>query len=181
MNQQDKGDKDYSISRNWYVVFTKHNCEKKLQKTLENNGITAYVPFYTTIRQWSDRKKKVIVPLINSVVFVQMDKNQLNDLYIYPHVKGILKEFGSPAVVYDQEIKNLEIIAKEWNGETVSAGDKSSNLNKGDSVEVLRGPFAGIFGELLVINGKHRVVVRLNSMNVEFVVNVPLNAVKKSS
>ena len=168
-------------SKRWYVIFTKHNCEKKLQKTLEANGYTAYVPTYTTIRQWSDRKKKVIVPLINSVVFIQIPEILLNDIYNFTNVKGILKELGKPAIVRDYEIENLKIIAKEWNGEAVSACSENERFEKGDKVEVLRGPFAGILGELVEKNGKHRVVVRLKSMNVEFVINVPLNSVKKSS
>tara|TARA_R100000951_G_scaffold94991_1_gene83935 strand:- start:90 stop:641 length:552 start_codon:yes stop_codon:yes gene_type:complete len=168
-------------SKRWYVILTKHNCEKKLQKTLEANGYNSYVPVYTTVRQWSDRKKKVIVPLINSVVFVQVPEILLNDLYNFSHVKGILKEQGTPAIVRDYEIENLKIIVKEWNGEAVSACSENEHYEKGDKVEILRGPFAGIFGELVELNGKHRIVVRLKSMNVEFVINVPLNVVKKSS
>jgi transcription antitermination factor NusG len=174
-------EKELEKPKRWYVIFTKHNCEKKLQSTLEANGYNAYVPVYSTIRQWSDRKKKVIVPLINSVVFVQVPEIFLNDLYNFSHVKGILKELGKPAIVRDYEIENLKIIAKEWNGEAVSTNSENKYFEKGDKVEVLRGPFAGIYGELVDINGKHRVVVRLKSMNVEFVINVPLNAVKKSS
>lgn len=174
-------EKEPTKQKRWYVIFTKHNCEKKLQQTLETNGYNSYVPVYSTVRQWSDRKKKVIVPLINSVVFVQVPEILLNDLYNFSHVKGILKELGKPAIVRDYEIENLKIIAKEWNGEAVSTNSENQYFEKGDKVEVLRGPFAGIFGELVEINGKHRVVVRLKSMNVEFMINVPLNVVKKSS
>lgn len=168
-------------SNQWYVIFTKHNCEKKLQKTLEANGYTAYVPTYTTVRQWSDRKKKVVIPLINSVVFIQIPAILLNEIYNFPNVKGILKELGNPAIVRDYEIENLKIIAKEWNGDAISTNTENKCFQKGDKVEILRGPFAGIFGELIELNGKHRVVVRLKSMNVEFVINVPLNVVKKTS
>lgn len=168
-------------SKHWYVIFTKHNCEKKLQKSLETNGYNAYVPVYTTVRQWSDRKKKVIVPLINSVVFVQIPEIFLNELYNFAHVRGILKELGKPAKVRNYEIENLKIIAKEWNGEAVAENSTNHSIEKGDSVEVLRGPFAGVYGELVDINGKHRVIVRLKSMDVEFVINTPLNAVKKTS
>lgn len=174
-------EKEPTKPKRWYVVFTKHNCEKKLQQTLDANGYTSFVPVYTTVRQWSDRKKKVIVPLINSVVFVQVPEILLNDLYNFSHVQGILKELGKPAIVRDYEIENLKIIAKEWNGEAVSSCPENQQYERGDKVEILRGPFAGIFGELVELNGKHRVVVRLKSMNVEFVINVPLNVVKKTS
>jgi transcriptional antiterminator RfaH len=94
-------EKEPAKPQRWYVIFTKHNCEKKLQQTLKTNGYNSYVPVYSTVRQWSDRKKKVIVPLINSVVFVQVPEILLNDLYNFSNVKGILKEQGKPAIVRD--------------------------------------------------------------------------------
>lgn len=174
-----KEDKQSEKPEHWYVVLTKYNCEKKVQQSLNAHGYKTFLPVYSTIRQWSDRKKKVILPLINSVVFIQIAPSLLNELYSFNNIKGILKDQNKPAIVRDYEINNLRIITKEWNGEVISENSNNESLDKGDNVEVLRGPFAGIYGELLDVNGKHRVIVRLESMNVEFVINVPLNAVKK--
>lgn len=165
-------------SEHWYVILTKYNCEKKVQKSLDYHGFKTFLPLYTTIRQWSDRKKKVVTPLINSIVFVHTSPHLLNGLYEFANVKGVLKDQGNPAIVRKHEINNLKIIAKEWNGELISENLDKKPLSKGDYVEVLRGPFAGVFGVLLEINGNHRIVVRLESMNVEFVINIPLNTVK---
>ena len=164
--------------KNWYVVYTRYNAEKKLHKVLDDAGYEVFLPLYTTVRQWSDRKKKVSIPLINSVVFVRTTRTALNELYNYTQVNGILKEKGQPGVVKDQEIENLRIIASEWSGELVETNDERP-LRSGDPIEVLRGPFSGVFGELVNHKGKHRVVVRLRSMQVEFVINVPKNAVRK--
>lgn len=163
---------------NWFVVYTRYNAEKKLQKVLDSAGYKTFLPLYTTIRQWSDRKKKVSVPLINSVVFVKTTRSALNDLYQFTQVNGILKEQGTPGVVKNQEIKNLEIIAHEWNGDLIETNENQP-LSTGDPIQVLRGPFSGVYGELVNHNGKHRVVVRLRSMQVEFVINIPKNTVKK--
>ena len=59
------------LSLNWYVVYTKPLTEKKVATRLTELGIEVYLPLYTTVRQWSDRKKKLEKPLINSVVFVR--------------------------------------------------------------------------------------------------------------
>jgi hypothetical protein len=45
-------------SLNWFVVYTKPLTEKKVADRLCLLGIESYLPLYTTIRQWSDRKKK---------------------------------------------------------------------------------------------------------------------------
>ncbi|MDX1652607.1 MAG: UpxY family transcription antiterminator [Brumimicrobium sp.] len=171
---------DSETTYNWYVVYTRHNCEKKLFDLLQKANYKCFLPLYTTVRQWSDRKKKVQVPLINSVVFVSVEEKELSRIYEFSQVKGVLKEFGKPAKVKENEIETLKILAKEWSGEAISTGNASQNIQKGDPVEVLRGPFKGISGELIELNGKHRVVVRINSMNVEFVINVPLNTIKKT-
>lgn len=161
----------------WLVVYTKPRSEKKMYKQLTNEGYETYLPLYCTIRQWSDRKKKVELPLINSVIFVKHNFFDINSLYNFPLVNGILKEYGQPAHVSEQEIINLQILTKEWNGELIECTE-TTNFQPGDSVEVIKGNFAGIIGELVSVNGKHRLVVQLKTLNVEFTVNIPKSHVK---
>ena len=57
----------------WYVLYTKPRQEKKVTDSLNAIGVEAYCPLVTVIKQWSDRKKKVQIPLINSYVFVNIE------------------------------------------------------------------------------------------------------------
>jgi transcription antitermination factor NusG len=167
----------YTPDDSWLVIKTKPRAEKKLYEQLTKAGYDSFLPTYVVIRQWSDRKKKVELPLISGVVFV---KNKLVDtysLYDFPHIIGILKEFNKPALVSQQEIENIKILIKEWNGELIECKE-SLTLSKGEEVEVVRGDFAGIIGELIALNGKHRLVVQLKTLNVEFTVNIPKSHVK---
>ena len=66
---------------NWYVVYTKPKWEKKVAEQLINSGIECYCPLITQVRQWSDRKKKVEVPLFNSYVFVQLPDAERNKVF----------------------------------------------------------------------------------------------------
>jgi hypothetical protein len=54
------------------VRSVKPNGRKKVAEQLTKMGIECYCPLITQVRQWSDRKKKVVVPLFNSYVFVQV-------------------------------------------------------------------------------------------------------------
>lgn len=157
--------------KKWIVVFTKYRCEKKLYQQLKDDGYEVALPLYTSIRQWSDRKKKIKLPLINCVVFIKENPNNLNKIYQYPLVYGILKEFGKPAIVRDEEIKNLEIIANEWDENLIQ---KNNNIqyHNGDFVEIISGPFKGLCGILVKTNNKNRVVVQIKSLGVEFLVNI---------
>ena len=55
---------------NWYVLHTKLRCEKKAQEQLLSMGIKAYCPTRNEIRLWSDRKKRIEVPVLPSMVLV---------------------------------------------------------------------------------------------------------------
>jgi transcription antitermination factor NusG len=57
----------------WFVLYTQPRNEKKVAERLEKLGIKAYCPMTIQVRQWSDRKKKVEVPLLNSYVFVPIE------------------------------------------------------------------------------------------------------------
>ena len=62
--------------KKWLVVKTKANAEKKVAERLTLKDIEVYLPLYTTMKQWSDRKKKVQKPLISSTVFVHVEEKE---------------------------------------------------------------------------------------------------------
>ena len=59
---------------------------------LFNAGFEAYTPFKIEIRQWSDRKKKIKVPLLTSMVLVKVAENDLNTVFGIPGVVRFLFE-----------------------------------------------------------------------------------------
>lgn len=69
---------------NWYVIYTKPKWEKKVAEQLADAGIECYCPLITQVRQWSDRKKKVVVPLFNSYVFVRLEDCDRNLVFQSP-------------------------------------------------------------------------------------------------
>ncbi|KIC03424.1 antitermination protein NusG [Flavobacterium sp. JRM] len=93
---------------NWYVVYTKPKWEKKVADQLNKIGITCYCPLITQIRQWSDRKKKIEVPLFNSYVFVQLEDLDRNLVFQTPGVIRYLFWLGKPAIVRDEEINVIK-------------------------------------------------------------------------
>lgn len=164
--------------KQWMVLFTKYRCEKKLYQQLKTDGYEVYLPMYSTIRQWSDRKKKIQLPLINCMVFIKTNTKELYNIYNYPLVKGVLKEFGKPGIVRDEEIKNLKIIANQWDDDLIQ---KNNNIQYhiGDFVEIINGPFKGLTGILIETNKKNRVVVQIKSLSVEFIINISKYQIKK--
>ena len=164
--------------KNWYVIYTNPRAEKKVAERLEEEGLCCFLPIYKEVRQWSDRKKKVEVPLISSVVFLNSKEEDLVKLYEIHGVRGVLKEHGKFALVKPQEIENLKIIIREWQGEHITTAN-TPEFEEGDVVIVQKGPFKGLTGVSVLIKGKHRLLVKIETLDLNYTVDLPKSAVEK--
>ena len=77
----------------WYAVYTAARAEKKVKERLDQIGIENYLPLRTEYRVWSDRKKKVSVPLISGYIFVHIKEEtfvplQITGVLSYPTASG---------------------------------------------------------------------------------------------
>lgn len=140
---------------NWYVVYTKPKWEKKVAEQLQKNGIECYCPLITQIKQWSDRKKKVEVPLFNSYVFVQLEEANRNAVFQSTGVVRYLFWLGKPAIVREGEIN----VIKKWLN-TPDATDFTIECYKiGDSVKIDSGPFSDQKAIVQEVTNTHYVLV----------------------
>ncbi len=121
---------------NWYVLYTKPKWEKKVAEQLEKLGIECYCPIIEKIQQWSDRKKKVKLPLFNSYVFVRVEESQRNSVFQSSGVVRYLFWLGKPAIVRPEEI---EVIKRFLSKPSVNV--VVSTYKVGDKVTIDSGPF----------------------------------------
>lgn len=49
---------------NWFVLYVKPKQELKVAQQLANINVETYAPYKKEIRQWSDRKKKLMSPYL---------------------------------------------------------------------------------------------------------------------
>jgi len=133
-----------NISKNWFVLFTKPRNELKVTERLRSIGIEGYAPCKIEVRQWSDRKKKVLVPLLPSMVLVSLQDKQVDQVFEVPGVVRYLFEHGKRA-----KVSNGEVLAmKSYLENTYSA---QKELEVGDTVKV---PLLEQEATLLSIKGK---------------------------
>jgi transcriptional antiterminator RfaH len=140
---------------NWYVVYTKPKWERKVAEQLGKIGIECYCPLITQIRQWSDRKKKVEVPLFNSYVFVQLEESDRNLVFQSAGAVRYLFWLGKPAIVKDEEIT----IIKKWLHTPDSYDVSLTAIQVGDSIELESGPFSKQKATVQEVNKTHYVLV----------------------
>lgn len=166
------------VEPRWYVVKTNSRAEKKVFERLEDLGIEVYLPLVTTIRQWSDRKKKIEVPLISSIMFIHCKESELKLLYNISGFHSLLYFQGKPAVVREYEIQNLKILLQE---NLDFEKEDFIHIQQGDKVEVIRGPFQGLIATSLEVSRTHKLIVQIESIEQRFVVHVPKSYVRKIS
>jgi transcriptional antiterminator RfaH len=122
---------------NWYVVYTKPKWEKKVAERLNEIGVIAYCPLITKVSQWSDRKKKVEVPLFNSYIFVQVNEKERNAIFEIPGAIRYLFWLGKPAIVKETEIQTIQ----EWLSTPDTYEVSVDTWQKGDEIVLESGPF----------------------------------------
>ena len=93
---------------NWLVLYTNSRAEMKGAYQLEQLGIEVYCPVIKEIRQRSDRKKIIQVPLLPSMVLFNICENVKNRVFDVPGVIRYLFWQGKPAIVSDEESFGFE-------------------------------------------------------------------------
>ncbi|HEA31103.1 MAG TPA: UpxY family transcription antiterminator [Leeuwenhoekiella sp.] len=124
---------------NWYVLYVKPKQEIKVAQQLSRINIEAYAPYRKEIRQWSDRKKRIDVPLFNSYVFVNLSEKERQLVFEVPGVVRYLYWLGKPAVARDGEIETL----KNWLEHDEVHDLVVSQFNPGDQITINSGVLKG--------------------------------------
>ena len=143
---------------NWYVVYTKPRYEKKVAEGLEELGVEVYCPLLTSLKQYSDRKKKVKEPLFKSYVFVRIEEEYREDVFQVHGIVRYLFWLGKPAVVRDEEIEAIRGFLNETEIQV-----NLKNYVKFEKVDILHGPFKGMTGEFLY-KKKNKLTLRIESL-----------------
>jgi transcriptional antiterminator RfaH len=97
---------------NWWVLYTNPRAEMKVAQQLERIGVEAYCPVRMEIRQRSDRKKKIWVPLLPSMVLVNIDEQEKNKVFDVHGVVRYLYWLGQPAKVSMDEVLTLKEVTE---------------------------------------------------------------------
>jgi len=132
------------MEKKWFVVYTRPQQELKVAEQLSAMGIKNYCPTITHVKQYSDRKKKVIRPLLSSYVMVQLEEEERQKVFVCTGIVRYLFFLGKPAVVPASQINLMQ---DYLNG--VYNDIKVTTLSVGDSHTITKGPFSGVSGKVV--------------------------------
>ena len=148
-------------SKRWYVAMVRMHHEKKVAERLDKRGIENFVPVQQEIHQWSDRRKKVEAVLLPMMVFVHVDQKERMEVLSFSTVSRymVMRGESTPAVIPDEQMARFRFML-DYSEEAVCMN--SSPLARGEKVRVIKGPLTGLVGELVNVDGKTKIAVRLN-------------------
>ena len=147
--------------RKWYVAYVRLFHERKTAEKLTAMGIESFVPVREEIHQWSQRKKKVMRVLIPQMIFIHATPKERLEALTLASISHymVLRGEHTPAVIPDRQMQQFMFMV-DYSEETIEM--YNSPLQPGQSIKVIKGPLAGMEGELMEIEGKSKVIVRLD-------------------
>jgi transcription antitermination factor NusG len=145
----------------WYVLYTRSRAEKKVAETLKKYGFRSYCPTVTTMKQWSDRKKKVQEPLFRSYVFIQATEEERVPILQTPGVLNFVYWLGKPAIVKQNEIEAIGIFTQEVSNHEIA--ELNFTFEDGAKVKVDWGAFKGMEGECIARQG-NKIILHIESL-----------------
>lgn len=153
----------------WHAVYVKSRAEKKALFDLQAQGIETYLPIQRKLRQWSDRKKWVEMPVMAGYLFVKVCRKEYDQVLQSNNVVSYVRFDGKAAIVPDAQIEYLKMMLCQDITEVEITREK---LKPGQMVEVVSGPFIGLKGKLQKIKGKNKVAIELEQLGYAAMVEI---------
>lgn len=162
-------------SKHWYVLSVRPGFEKRIENTLTSSGIEVYLPVRKVIRQWSDRKKKITIPLFSGYLFCRISEvDKYKALFITGVNKFVSVDGGKhPSIVPDEEIDLVRLLEQ---GKPEISNER---FFEGEDIVIVNGPFKGMSGVLLMKKGSKRLLINIISVGHSVTVDISPYEIEK--
>jgi transcriptional antiterminator NusG len=145
-----------STDVHWYAVATRSRHEKMVRDRLDSIGIEPFLPLRRRLSQWSDRRVLTLNPLFPGYCFARFSMDNCRAVIQTP---GVVKIVGAvmPEYIPDEEVAVLRKLT-----DSDRAVEAFPYFTVGHSVEVVRGPFIGLRGQLVRKSNHNCLVIRVH-------------------
>ena len=140
----------------WYAVQTTPRHEKKVSEELTAKEIHCFLPTIRHMRQWSDRKKVVALPLFAGYVFVRIAA-QSSDRIAILRTRGVVGMVGVRGLGVPIPDHEIHAIQKLLEGQIPFRAH--GFLNIGQRVRIRGGALDGLEGILQAAKGDQSLVI----------------------
>src|SRR5262249_54155144 len=142
------------------------NQEKRVTAHLRGRDVEHYLPCFSSLRTWKDRRVTLQMPLFPGYVFVRLPLLDRMKALTVPNVVTLVRSGQGPAEISPEEGDPIR------RGVEHAHAEPHPYVREGDRVVIINGVMAGMEGVLLRRQNGARVVVCLDSISRAFVVEV---------
>lgn len=161
----------------WYVFYCSSRAEKKVFERLRLLRFDVFLPLRETLKQWSDRKKKVAEPLFPGYVFVRCKPSEITCVASTAGIAAPVRLAGKPAFITPDEVDAIRLYLQSGYYAEVN----EHTFVPGDRIRVTDGPLSGIEGHCLRVEGKEYLCIMLPSFNHMLKIHLHMGKVAKIS
>ena len=143
----------------WFAVQTRPRHEKKVSAELQEKGVSAFLPLVLATRQWSDRRRKVEMPLFPHYVFVRIAQTVENRVSVL-QTNGVTNFVGTRGIgipIPDDQIERVQAVVAQ--GLPVVPHEF---LNVGKRIRIRGGALDGIQGIITAMSGDQTLVLSVD-------------------
>ena len=140
----------------WYAIRTRSRHEKVAARELDSHGIPVFLPLVTSVRQWSDRRTHVELPLFPGYAFVRIDYLSGDRVRVLRAI-GVVDFVGHKSdgsSIPDEQIESIRTVLTR----RVPVKDHAF-LNVGQRIRVRTGALSGVEGILVALKGSRTLVI----------------------
>ena len=160
-----------NIDRKWLVFYTRSRSEKACEAQIRDKEIEVFLPKMEKIRQWKDRKKKVIFPLFPNYIFARVNEYERIMVLENQGIVNNLSFNGHFVEMSCEEITQIELMQHEPAALEVV---RSPLPKLGQLITIKEGPMRGLKGEIMEHYGNTHLLVRVKALNQAVKVKVPV-------
>jgi transcription antitermination factor NusG len=152
----------------WYALHTRVRHEKSVERRLRDRGMEVFLPITLEVHRWSDRKKRVEVPLFSCYVFVRcaLSAEDRTRVYQVQSVHGFVGVRGASLPIPDEQIESIQKVL------TQSAGRSHPFLKVGQRIRIRGGAMDGVEGVFLSENGDHSLIISVDAIQRSMAVRI---------
>ena len=150
----------------WYALRTRGRAERQAALRLAGAGVEVFPALAPIRRTWSDRVKRVEMPLFPGYIFARFALVDAAHALAVPGVVEVVRTGGRATPLREAELDAVRRLATgvEATGQLPEPMEEEDHLAPGMPVEVVRGPFQGLAGIFLEREGGSRVAVRIDAI-----------------
>lgn len=141
----------------WFAAYTNPNHEKRIAAHFVARGVNHFLPLYSSLRRWKDRRVRLDLPLFPGYIFVHFELSARLKVLEVPGVVRLVGFNGTPCPLPSNEIETLRTAMAE-----AIRFEPHPLLSIGSRVRIVRGPLAGAEGILVRKRNNYRVVLTVN-------------------